>query len=250
MKRLCIALAFLLPLLGSAEEIKLSDGTFVNGTIKRVDPDGLVVETNAGVEKLDFLGLAAEVQKRFGFDLAKANVYRAQQAAARQQKLAEQVASVRAQAAALDEKIRSQPTPEESARRLEIEQSGFAATAILTQGTPGGARVQITRQTGHAAATGLDKDTRATVAVGEGFIYGLEGAAGEQWKGMLYPAGYYQAATGFGLTVTIKAYALSVATALVHGAGGKAEATAQPASAAEPKKNLPGNLRGNTLLDR
>jgi hypothetical protein len=60
----------------------------------------------------------------------------------------------------------------------------------------------------------LDKDTRATVTVGEGFVHGLIAADGESWKGKLYPAGYHVYKTPFDGERTVRAYALSADAAL------------------------------------
>jgi len=249
MKRLFLVLVLLWPALAGAEDIKRADGTILKGTILRAEPDGLVVETESGIQKVDFLLLADEVQKRYGFDFAKSREYRASQAAAQQQLVQQQAAEIRAQAAALEEKQKQQPTPEEEAKRLKIEQTAIFATAMVQQGMSKGVRASLTVMTGHAAATGLDKDTRATKSLGGAFIYGLERAAGEAWQGKLFPAGYYHYTTSFGEEMTLKAYALNVDDALAHGADGTAPIipSVDPAAA---QRQLPGGLKGVTSLDR
>ncbi|MEP6670593.1 MAG: hypothetical protein ABJF10_15640 [Chthoniobacter sp.] len=242
----------LLPLLACAEDLKRADGTIFKGTIVRNEPDGLVVQTDAGIEKVDFVMLSTELQKRFNYDSAKAEAYRQQgrasRAAAQQQLVQQQLAAVRAQSAAIDDKQNQQPSPEEAAKRLRIEQTVVFVTAAIQQGTTKGVRASLTVQTGRPAATMLGKDTRATIGLGDAFIYGLEGAGGETWQGKLYPAGYYHYTTSLGEEDTMKAFATTVDEALAHGADGRGPAIPSVNPAAVP--GLPGNLRGGTLLDR
>src|SRR5690349_20464560 len=106
MKRLSFLLMVLLPMMAFAEDIKRADGTVIQGTIVRGEPDGLVVQTDAGVEQIDFVFLSTELQRRFNYEPAKAEAYRASQVAARKQvvsqQVAQQMAAIRAQAAAVD----------------------------------------------------------------------------------------------------------------------------------------------------
>ncbi len=245
MKAFTLALV-LLPLLACAEDFTLADGTKFKGTVTRVDPDGLVVETERGVEKLAVYALTAEDQKRFGLNQKAAEEFRLQQKTARTRQLAEQVAAVRTQSAALEKKIQDAPTPEQTAARLRVAQTGFTAEGTVIEGTEGGARVHLTTTRGKAAATLLEKSTLTKVELGQGFIYGLQGAEGDTQRGTLYPAGYYQYVTDFGIVRTVRAYATTVETALLHGATG---ATAAPGNLDNPRDKLPGNLRGGTLLD-
>lgn len=249
MKRSFFALVLLLPVLVCAEDIKRADGTILKGTIVRDEPDGLMVRTDAGIEKVDFLLLSTEVQKRFGFDPVKAREYRANRAVAKQQIVQKALASVQAQAVAIDKKQSEQPAPEEAARQLRIEKSMIFATASIAQGTSKGARGSLTVMTGHAAPTLLGKDTRATNSIGEAFIYGLEAADGETWKGKLFPAGYYHYTSPEGVESTVHAYALTVADAITHGADGR-EPTIPSVDPEAAKRFLPGNLRGGTGLEK
>ena len=245
MKALCLALA-LLPLMVCAEDFTLADGTKFAGTVKRVDPDGLIVETERGVEKLAFYALTEQDQKRFGFDRKAAEEFRVQQKAAGARQLAAQAAAVQAQAAALEKKIQETPTPEQEAVRARVAVSGFTAEATVIEGTKEGVRARLTTQRGKAAATLLNKSTLTTVDLGAGFIYGVQGAEGDTRRGTLYPAGYHEYATGFGFTGTVRAYATTVEAAILHGATGTAAA---PGNLDSPRDKLPGNLRGGTLLD-
>jgi hypothetical protein len=252
MKRLSLLLVVLLPMLAFGEDIKRADGTIFKGTIVRAEPDGLIVQTDAGVEKIDFVFLATEVQKRFNYDAAKAQAYRASQVAARQQVVAQQVAqqaaAVRSQASAVAEKQNQQPSPEEAARRLMVEKSVVFVTALIDQGTTKGCRASLSVQNGRPAATMLQKDTRTTTSLGQGFIYGLEAASGETWQGKVYPAGYYHYTNSLGEEDTMRAFATTIDEAMAHGATG--EGPTIPSVNPGSQRQLPGGLRGGTLLDK
>ena len=250
MKRVTLLLVVLLPMLAGAEDIQRGDGTILRGTILRTEPDGLVVQTDAGIEKVEFIMLSPELQKRFHYDPVKAQEYRASRAAAQQQAVAQQVAAVQARSAAVEQKQQEQQlSPEDAGRRALVEQSVIFVTASIEQGTTKGARAGLTVQTGHAAATLLGKDTRATTSLGTAFIYGLEAASGETWQGKIYPAGYYHYTTALGEEDTMRAYALTVEDAMSHGADGRGPTVPSMAPAAT-QRQLPGGLRGGTLLDK
>jgi hypothetical protein len=247
---LSLAIAALLPALAAGEEIKLANGQIVKGEISRVEPDGLVVLTDAGVEKISFFSLPEETQKRYGFDLSKADQHRAAQKAARQQMLEQQTAALRERAGRLGEMERNQPTAEETARRVKIEASAFVAQAHILRGTSKGVHVTLTTQTGRAASTMLDRDSRTLVNLGEGFIHEMPGADGETWTGRLYPTDYYLYITPLGTERMIRGYATTVETALAKGATGRVVAAGTSAPGSTGGYAPPGGLRGETLLDR
>jgi thiol-disulfide isomerase/thioredoxin len=65
-----------------ADNFKTVDGKeYKNVTISRVEPDGIVLVTSAGISKVYFTELPKEVQARFHYDPAKGAAYSAQQAA-------------------------------------------------------------------------------------------------------------------------------------------------------------------------
>ncbi len=243
MKALCLILA-LVPLLACAEDFVLADGTKSSGKLTRVDPDGLVVETARGVEKLPYYALTEADQKRFNLTTKTAEEFRLKQKEARARQLADQATAVQSQSAALEKKKQEMPTAEQTAVRVRVAESAFSAEGTVIQGTAEGVRVRLTTQRGKAAATMLEKSTLTTVHLGEGFIYGVQGAEGDPWRGPLYPAGYHLYVTDFGTTRNIRAYATTVDGALRRGANG----TAKPMGNLEdPRGKLPGGLRGSAL---
>lgn len=65
-----------------ADDFKTVNGKeYLDATVTRVEPDGIVVKTKSGVTKVYFAELPKEVQERFHYDQQKAAVYSAEQAA-------------------------------------------------------------------------------------------------------------------------------------------------------------------------
>lgn len=64
-----------------AEDFKLINGReYKDATVTRVEPDGIVLRTNAGIAKVYFVELSKEDQERFHYNPAVAAAYSAQQA--------------------------------------------------------------------------------------------------------------------------------------------------------------------------
>jgi hypothetical protein len=68
--------------LAVADDFKtLAGKEYKNATVSRVEPDGIVVTSKAGISKVYFAELPKDVQERFGYDPQKAGDYSAQQSA-------------------------------------------------------------------------------------------------------------------------------------------------------------------------
>src|SRR5439155_19365421 len=71
--------------LALADDFKTNDGKeYKNATVRRVEPDGIVVSTKRGISKLYFTELSEDVRKQFHYDPEKAAAHAAQEAAAQQ----------------------------------------------------------------------------------------------------------------------------------------------------------------------
>src|SRR5437660_7634350 len=65
-----------------ADGYKTIDGKeYKNVTVKRVEPDGIVLSSKSGISKVYFTELPKEVQERFNYDAAKGAAYSAEQVA-------------------------------------------------------------------------------------------------------------------------------------------------------------------------
>ena len=65
-----------------AEDFKTNAGKeYINVTVTRVEPDGIVVKTKSGITKVYFTELPKEIQERFHYDPQKAAANSAEQAA-------------------------------------------------------------------------------------------------------------------------------------------------------------------------
>jgi hypothetical protein len=66
--------------LAFADDFKTIDGKeYKNVTIKRVEPDGLILSGKSGISKVYFTELPKDVQQRFGYDADRAREYAAEQ---------------------------------------------------------------------------------------------------------------------------------------------------------------------------
>lgn len=66
----------------SSEDFKTINGReYKDATITRVEPDGIIVKTKAGITKLSFAELPKETQERFHYNPQNAGAYAAQQSA-------------------------------------------------------------------------------------------------------------------------------------------------------------------------
>lgn len=76
------------------DDIKTTDGRDYKGvTISRVEPDGIMVVTDSGIEKIPFTSLPDEVARKYGYDAGKAAQF---------QNALSQAAAAQAQQARLD----------------------------------------------------------------------------------------------------------------------------------------------------
>ncbi len=65
-----------------ADDFKTVTGKeYKDATVSRVEPDGIVVTSKAGISKIYFTELPKDVQQRFGYDPQRAANYSAQQSA-------------------------------------------------------------------------------------------------------------------------------------------------------------------------
>ena len=77
-----------------AEDITTTTGKqYTNVTIERAEPDGIVVTTESGIEKISFGILSKELQTKYGYDSQKAAKFNASVQAAASQRQATNYAS-------------------------------------------------------------------------------------------------------------------------------------------------------------
>src|SRR5205809_649683 len=82
-----------------ADDFKTTDGKeYKNVTVKRVEPDGIVLSSKSGISKVYFTELPKEVQQRFNYDPEKAATYSAEQNAALEQARKQQEEALRQRA--------------------------------------------------------------------------------------------------------------------------------------------------------
>ena len=62
-----------------AETFTNTDGEQINGVVKRVEPDGLVLMTDSGISKVKFKSLPPEIAQQYGYDPKLAENFQKQQ---------------------------------------------------------------------------------------------------------------------------------------------------------------------------
>ena len=63
-----------------AEDFKTINGKeYKDATVKRIEPDGVVIQTKSGISKIYYTELPKEVQQRFNYDPDKGAAFSAEQ---------------------------------------------------------------------------------------------------------------------------------------------------------------------------
>jgi chromosome segregation ATPase len=97
--------------LALADDFKtLAGKEYKNAMVSRVEPDGIVLTSKAGISKVYFAELPKDVQERFGYDPQKAGDYSAQQSAGFEQvrKQQEETSRQKAEASQKENQSRAQ----------------------------------------------------------------------------------------------------------------------------------------------
>src|SRR6266508_5551063 len=118
--KVLILLFLCLGLVAFADDFKtLAGKEYKNATVSRVEPDGIVLTSKAGISKVYFTELPKDVQERFGYDPQKAGDYSAQQSGGFEQvrKKQEETSRQKAEASQKADQYRA----EQANRRNAIE---------------------------------------------------------------------------------------------------------------------------------
>jgi hypothetical protein len=99
-----------------ADDFKTITGKeYKNVTVKRVEPDGLVLSSKSGVSKVYFNELPKDVQERFHYDAAKGQAYSAEQTAAQEALYKQQKEAERQQTEEREKYLKEHPAPQPAA---------------------------------------------------------------------------------------------------------------------------------------
>jgi hypothetical protein len=229
--------------------IETTDGReFKNASVTKVEPDGITIDTDDGVEKIPFVLLPPDIQKKFNYDPQKSAAYaaanaKAQADAVEQSKLALQQQQ-EAQAAKIrqNQQIMQQQAAEAKAAAL-AKQNQQAMIAKVTQKPPPGETstpgVHVLRVSGrvlqvlkngillgdwtnetlepykdekgiwHGGGNEMDEPL---MIVGDSSNF----VDGDKYNGVVYPAGKFSYTNTLGATKTIWRYATSPELALKY----------------------------------
>jgi len=112
--------------LALADDFKtLAGKEYKNATVSRVEPDGIVLTSKAGVSKVYFTELSRNVQERFGYDPQKAGDYSAQQSAGLEQVRKQQEEASQQKTEALQKETQSRAQQASRQNQLRALQSRY-----------------------------------------------------------------------------------------------------------------------------
>jgi len=213
-----IGLIFLATALVYADDITTIEGTkYVNVTISRTEPDGLVVVTDSGIEKIPFTSLPKETQLKYGYNAQKAAAYSAQLAAAQHELYLknQQVQAAQSQTSAVQGVTQDQiaavshrPEPGVTSKPgvdvmrikgkvLQVLPDGILLTDLLNETLD---PFKDGRGTWHGGANEMD-GTMLIVGVDAKYV------DDDPYEGIVYPAGRYSYTSTMGATKTVLRYA-------------------------------------------
>jgi hypothetical protein len=126
--KLLSVLTLSLVLVASADDFKtLAGKEYKNATVSRVEPDGIVLTSKAGISKVYFTELPKEVQERYGYDSQKAAEYSAQQSAGVEQVRKQKEETSRQKAEALQKENQSRAQQASRQNGIQTLQSRYEA---------------------------------------------------------------------------------------------------------------------------
>jgi hypothetical protein len=199
--------------IASADDFAFTNGNKISGTLSRVEPDGLVLITDDGIEKIPFTQLSPEVRAKYGYKPQAAAQYSAKLAAAQHEAFRRNEAALQTQE---QEKTREwnahEAVLQQRATRKDlneaISQSAMQVQAKVSQVTDDGALCYYDE----IEPGGTVVHHEAIFIAGLGVKQGL--VDDSKWQGTVYLCGVYRYTTVMGAEKTVKKYALSKETAL------------------------------------
>lgn len=215
-----LIISLLLVCAAVADDFTTLDGTKYTGKIKRIEPDGIVLETDAGIEKIAFADLPKAIQAQYHYDPAKAQDYAARQAAARNA-LAAHTAAVQAVNAQKVTAEANRETAEAQANAAIAAQTAAAAQAAQAstsdaqlQPTGDGKQyiiygevIQRTRKGLLVSAERREGIISSNAQVeGDVWLTGIDAQEGATIKTSAVSAGTYDYTTVLGAARTVDAY--------------------------------------------
>jgi hypothetical protein len=201
-----------------ADDFTTTDGTkYTNVTVSRTEPDGLVVVTDSGIQKIPFTSLPKETQLKYGYDAQKAAAYSAQVAAAQHQLF---LKNQQAQAAQAQTSATQGATQEQLAAVTHRPDPGITSKPGVDVMRIKGKVLQVLPD--GILLTDLENETLDPYKDGRGIWHGganeMDGTMlivgvdakfvdDDPYEGVVYPAGRYSYTSTIGATKTVLRYA-------------------------------------------
>jgi hypothetical protein len=210
-----------------ADDFATLSGTVCsNATVKRAEPDALVLMTGRGVVRIPFTNLPDQVRIDYGYSVEKAAAWEAEQAKRREQAAAaraERARWERIQASGILVSAKLTQVLEDGALAHITKYYTFATTNLITKSAPvktvthmdmNGAPVMThSRPSGSRVEEVVQKHVRSVEVKEPVFIEDIGGhyVDGDRWSGPIYLIGHYDYTTVEGAPKRVRRYTASVA---------------------------------------
>jgi hypothetical protein len=120
-----------------ADDFKLTDGREYKGvTVTRAEPDGIMVMTDSGIEKIPFSLLPKEVQTKYGYDPQKAAQFQAE----------EKAVSIQRLAVATQQTVAADAAKQAKEEEVELARKAKLLNLEIDQVIPGGIMATLTEE--------------------------------------------------------------------------------------------------------
>jgi len=215
MKTRIIAGALALTALSAwAEDISTLDGRkFSTELISSVEPDGLKITTSDGIEKIPFANLSEEIQRKYGYEPAKAAQFKRALTAAAVQRVSSQEADKRGRKV---NDLMEQAKMKMTAKINQITDSGALVMASVEYEATEEQQVDGGSVLVKSVAIHREKVVRQAAFAEPVFVYGVprDLVDGDSWSGNVWPAGVFRYPTVGGSEKTVRAFATDKLAAL------------------------------------
>ncbi len=213
-RSLAVVALLALPTLGE-EIVTTTNQTYSNVSITRVEPDGLVVATEYGVEKIPFSILPAETQQKYRYDPEKASRHQTALQAAAQRRQADLQAQMQQAKARRYERADEQAL-EGAATQVQGKVLSTTAKGVLLTEVQVEVREVVPVEVSRNPLSGAPHYERRKVArmvqyKEPVFIYGVGGMVdGETFSARVYPAPNFGYRSLIGAEKQVRGFARSM----------------------------------------
>lgn len=211
-----------------AEDITTTTGKqYTDVTIARVEPDGIVVTTDSGIERISFDILSKELQTKYGYDPQRAAKFRAAVQVANAQRQVATDATMAAMKqqeatkAAVEAVLNAKPPKGQTGKPgIHVLRVNGRVLQILSDGIL--LAGEWLNQVVEPAIDGQDPESGGGVIIREPLLILCPSSKyvdGDKFSGVIYPAGTYTYTSTLGADKTVRCYAVNPQVAVQRQSG-------------------------------